>query len=74
MKIKTIWVVTNPNKISTLEDICFEVTMGQLSRQFLGGLRPEEILATFTDGEEAFKYARKAMELVSRYSKSLEKI
>ena len=53
MKVKRIWVVTKPTKISTLEDICFSADMRYLYLQFAGGLEPDNVHAFYTTEKEA---------------------
>ena len=47
------WVVTNPTKDSTLEDILFECDLKGLRLQFLGGLSDEQIYKIYEDKEYA---------------------
>ena len=48
-----LWVVTDPKSDSTLADILFEASLGDLERQFKGGLTMEENPTLFTDHREA---------------------
>jgi hypothetical protein len=49
-KISKLWVVTKPTLMSTLEDICFQVDLPNgLYNQFLGGLKPTDIVAFFDE-------------------------
>lgn len=53
MRINKFWIVTLPNEVSELGDICFETDMVGLKLQFLGGLDPQEIAGVFTEQLEA---------------------
>jgi hypothetical protein len=52
-KITHIWVVTYPSPKSELQDICFEVNLEGLYRQFKGGLKPEDVAGLYTDVDSA---------------------
>ena len=54
MKITRFWIVTKPNTLSTIDDICFETDMIGLEKQFKGGLRAEDIVSTYSDEMEAW--------------------
>lgn len=59
MQLNSAWVVTDPEKDSTLADICFEVTLPEgLHRQFLGGLSMRQNPVLFTERAEAEADAR----------------
>lgn len=57
MKITRFWIVTKPNALSTVEDICFETDMIGLEKQFKGGLKAEDIVATYTEKSPAMEKA-----------------
>lgn len=61
MKITTLWVVTRPTDLSVLDDICFQTDLIGLGLQFLGGLKTTEVVAAFTEREEAQSLARKLL-------------
>lgn len=52
-KITHVWVVTKPSKYSEMEDICFEMELEMLHRQFIGGLKPEDVVGFYTDEKSA---------------------
>jgi len=52
MKITRVWVVVKPTEHSTLEDICFQVELAELYKQYQGGLKPEDVYS-FYDGKAA---------------------
>ena len=52
--ITTLWIVTRPTRSSTLADICFETTLPDgLYNQFMGGLKPDDIVGCFISAEDA---------------------
>lgn len=53
MKLTSIWIVTKPTRVSTVEDICFNTDAPGLALQFKGGLDPESIHAFYTSEQEA---------------------
>lgn len=53
MKITHFWIVTKPNSLSTIDDICFETDMIGLEKQFKGGLKSEDIVGMYTKEKEA---------------------
>jgi hypothetical protein len=59
MKISRLWVVTKPNKNSTLEDICFQTDLTEgLCNQYKGGLDPKDIVGFWDDESQAKEKAR----------------
>lgn len=62
MKITHFWIVTKPNSLSTIDDICFETDMIGLEKQFKGGLKAEDIAGTYIEETEA---REKAVFLIS---------
>jgi hypothetical protein len=67
VKIDRFWLVCKPSAFSELADICFETDIGGLYLQFKGGLDPSEILAVYTNREEAQAEAER---ILSTYGKS----
>ena len=57
----TFWVVTDPTRVSTLADICYETTLSGLEREFRGGLTIAINPTIFTDRAEAEIEARARM-------------
>ena len=53
MKISSFWVVIKPTVLSTLNDIVFRSTPQDIGLQFLGGLKPEDIVAFYDDEDSA---------------------
>jgi CO dehydrogenase nickel-insertion accessory protein CooC1 len=49
----TFWVVTRPNRVSELSDICCACTFRQLMKRTRGGLHEKEIIGIFADEAEA---------------------
>lgn len=58
MRITRFWIVTKPNVLSTIDDICFETDMIGLEKQFKGGLKAEDIFGTYTEESQAKKDSR----------------
>lgn len=58
MKITLFWIVTKPNTLSTIHDICFETDMIGLEKQFKGGLKGEDIVSTYSNQIEAWGEAK----------------
>ncbi len=56
-RIDQFWLVTRPSQVSGMSDICFACDWPRLALQFAGGLRPEDILAAFTDAADATDFA-----------------
>jgi hypothetical protein len=52
-----LWIVTTASPVSTLADICFQVTPRDFAMQIRGGLAPDEILGWFDDASEANQIA-----------------
>ncbi len=57
-EIESFWVVTVPKHYdggvtSGLPDICFESYPKKIGLQFLGGLRPEEVVGFYADEKTA---------------------
>jgi hypothetical protein len=57
----TFWVVTRPNRISELGDICFACTFKQLMNQSRGGLHEQDIVGVYADEAEAKRMALKLL-------------
>ena len=57
----TFWVVTRPNRVSELGDICFACTFGKLMKQTRGGLHEKEIVGIFASETEAKRMAMKQL-------------
>lgn len=73
MKIFEFWVVTKPKGLgTTLEDICFRANIKSLELQLLGGLKPDDVVATYTEQEEATKAAQKLLSIGLEYFKEVE--
>lgn len=60
-KLETIWIVTKPSDISEMVDICWDTDLQGLARQFVGGLKPEDIVAMFDSESEAVQLADKLL-------------
>ena len=58
MKITRFWIVTEATKFSTLEDICFQVDIEDLEKQFKGGLKAENVVGMWLDQSPAEEKAR----------------
>ena len=56
------WVVTRPTPVSTIGDILFETDARGLILQALGGLKPEDVLLTTSDVNEAQTVAADALQ------------
>ena len=63
MKISSFWVVTKPTNLSTLEDIVFRSTPQEIGLQFLGGLKPTNVVAFY---EDEFSAVEKGKLLIHR--------
>ena len=59
----TFWIVTRPNRVSELGDICAVCTFEELMKRTRGGLHEKEIIGIFADEAEA---KRMAMKLLGR--------
>jgi len=57
----TFWVVTRPNRVSELGEICFACTFKQLINQSRGGLHEQELIGIFADEAEAKRMALKLL-------------
>lgn len=55
-QIGQFWIVTEPTKVSTLADICFECDIGELALQFRGGLEISKIVGVFKNGDDAKRF------------------
>ena len=55
----TLWIVTKPRPLSTLADVCFSTDWDGLQRQFLGGLKPSDIVGIYISESEAVPHAKK---------------
>lgn len=69
MRIETFWVVTDPwacivPKDLELCDICFEATPDRIGLQFLGGLKPADVVGFYTEELEAKERARALLERI----------
>lgn len=63
MKLKIFWVVTIPNKNSTIEDIVFVTNSQGLVRQVKGGLTENEMYGIYTEEYGAIRKGRELLEL-----------
>lgn len=61
-EVGEFWVVTEPSKNSTLDDILFSTDVFGFVLQFKGGLRGEEILIVTPDFKKAEKIALDALD------------
>ena len=57
MKIKQMWLVTKPTKLSEMQDIFCKITVEGLRAQFLGGLQADEVYGLYTTEKEAREIA-----------------
>lgn len=55
MKISHFWVVTKPNRLSTIEDIVFRSTPQEIGKQFIGGLKPENVVSFYDNEDSAMR-------------------
>ena len=58
MKFTRFWIVTQATKFSTLEDICFQVDIEDLEKQFKGGLKAENVVGMWLDQSPAEEKAK----------------
>lgn len=58
MKFSRFWIVTEATKYSTLEDICFQVDIEDLEKQFKGGLKVENVVGMWLDHSPAEEKAK----------------
>jgi len=63
MKITRFWIVIEATKFSTLADICFQVDIEDLEKQFKGGLKAENVAGMWLDQSPA---EEKALLLIHR--------
>ena len=57
-----IWFVTFAGVNSTLDDICFHCAHPtDMQHQFLGGLNGHDVIAMYSDGDEAKARARQVL-------------
>lgn len=64
-KINEFWVVTYPNKNSTLTDILFKSDIKKMRLQFFGGLEAHEIEGIYEFGLESMRIAKKLLSKVN---------
>ena len=64
MKITRFWIVTQATKFSTLADICFQVDIEDLEKQFKGGLKAENVVGMYLDQSPAEEKARHIIHMV----------
>lgn len=68
--MKSFWVVTRPTAVSTLPDICFKSSPREIGFQFLGGLKPGDVVG-FYQSERTAKHLAQSMlkhpETVAKY-------
>ena len=57
----SFWVVTSPNRVSELGEICYACTFRQLMNQSRGGLHEKDIVGIFADEAEARRLALKLL-------------
>lgn len=58
---KQMYFVINPTNVSTLADICFVSDFQGLEKQFLGGLKSEDIVGVYDNESEAKEHAEKLL-------------
>ena len=58
MKFTRFWIVTQATKLSTLADICFQVDIEDLEKQFKGGLKAENVVGMWLDQSPAEEKAK----------------
>lgn len=73
MKISSFWVVTKPTKFSTLQDIVYRSTPQEIGLQFLGGLKPENVVAFYDDESSAMEKGRLLIHKEQRNEKQINK-
>lgn len=67
MKVSSLWLVTKPTPRSVMADICFRVELPlDLYHQFMGGLKPDEIIAFYDDRSSAEQKAKHELHKVKR--------
>jgi len=52
MLVRKFWAVTIGTEQSELQDLVFEADVSTIGRQFIGGLKPEDLVAIYV-GEDA---------------------
>jgi len=72
MKLDKFWVVTRPQPLSELGDVCFEIDAKGLALQYKGGLDPEDIHAVYTGRDEAEKEAGRILAAFKKYDAALK--
>jgi len=61
---KSFWMVTTPSEHSELLDIMFETDYVGIGLQFLGGLKPHEVVGVYAKKSQAEKVAKKLMGVI----------
>jgi hypothetical protein len=56
--MKSFWVVTRPTGQSELADVCFKSTPREIGLQFLGGLKPNDVVGFYESERTAKELAR----------------
>jgi len=70
MKLESIWIVTNPNADSVIEDIVFCADLPRLQLQFAGGLDCAQLNPViFTDECEALAHGRWLLSIRDRVAR-----
>lgn len=59
--VNGFWVVTTPSPMSEMGDICFRCTFEQFALQVRGGLKEDDILGIYVDGDDAKEAAAKLL-------------
>ena len=72
--ITSFYIVTKPNRNSTLEDICFMTYAGGLILQGRGGLEPDEIYGMYLDKTEAENAATALLLMRESFALAQERI
>ncbi len=57
----SFWIVTRPNRVSELKDICFACTFRQLMKRSRSDLHEQDIAGIFTDEAGARRFAMKLL-------------
>ena len=65
-RLEKFWVVTQPRTLSTLIDVVFETTAARLLVQGRGGLDPDDVVATYLDGDEAREHGLRLLAMRDR--------
>jgi len=58
MLVRKFWAVIIGTEQSELQDVVFEADVSTIGRQFIGGLKPEDLVAIYV-GEDAREEARR---------------